>query len=193
MSVPVTMTLSGKQLTVSVAASKGPGAAHGEVWICAMSRAVPITISRGENRGREVTYHNVVRSLLKVGDWNGSSGSWTVPLEDISRDGVDAAVAYVQDGSKRQAGPDAGGGSHAAALKQAKFIPGHAACCAAAIGISRRQWRASPKEDLPQKEKGPTFVGPVSGIYIPCVRPDPDGPGGLGAEESGTERTGPTQ
>src|SRR4051795_7138546 len=26
-----------------------------------------------------------------------------------------------------------------------------------------------------------------------CDRPDPDGPGGLGAEESGTERTGPTQ
>jgi len=27
----------------------------------------------------------------------------------------------------------------------------------------------------------------------PCDRPDPDGPGGLGAEESGTERTGSTQ
>ena len=27
----------------------------------------------------------------------------------------------------------------------------------------------------------------------PANRPDPDGPGGLGAEESGTERTGSTQ
>ena len=27
----------------------------------------------------------------------------------------------------------------------------------------------------------------------PANRPDPDDPGGLGAEESGTERTGPTQ
>jgi hypothetical protein len=26
-----------------------------------------------------------------------------------------------------------------------------------------------------------------------CYRPDPDDPGGLGAEESGVERTGPTQ
>jgi hypothetical protein len=26
-----------------------------------------------------------------------------------------------------------------------------------------------------------------------CDRPDPDDPGGLGAEESGIERTGPTQ
>ena len=105
MSVPVTMTLSGKQLTVSVAASKDSAAAHGEVWICSVSKAVPITIGRGENRGREITYHNVVRSLLKVGDWNGSSGSWTVPLENISREGVDAAVVYIQDGNRDKPGP----------------------------------------------------------------------------------------
>lgn len=105
MSVPVSMTLAGKQITVSVAASnKGPAAAHGEVWICSVSKAVPITIGRGENRGQKVTYYNVVRNLLKVGDWNGSSGSWTVPLENISREGVDAAVVYVQDGSRDKPG-----------------------------------------------------------------------------------------
>src|ERR1700716_2295767 len=31
------------------------------------------------------------------------------------------------------------------------------------------------------------------GDKLPANRPDPDDPGGLGAEESGTERTGPTQ
>jgi hypothetical protein len=105
MSVPVTMSLSGKQINVSVAASKAPSAAHGEVWICSVSKAVPISIGRGENSGREITYHNVVRNLLKVGDWNGSSGSWSVPLENISREGVDAAVVYVQDGSGDKPGP----------------------------------------------------------------------------------------
>jgi hypothetical protein len=106
MSVPVTMTLSGKQINVSVAASgKGPTSMHGEVWICSVTREIPISIGRGENRGREITYHNVVRNLLKVGDWNGSSGSWTVPLENISRDGVDAAVVYVQDGTRDKPGP----------------------------------------------------------------------------------------
>jgi hypothetical protein len=106
MSVPVAMALAGKQIHVTVAASgKGPAAMHGEVWICAISKSVPIAIGRGENSGREVTYHNVVRNLLKVGDWNGSSGSWTVPLENISRDGVDAAVVYVQDGNRDRPGP----------------------------------------------------------------------------------------
>jgi hypothetical protein len=106
MSVPVSMIQAGKQINVSVAASgKGPVMAHGEVWICSVSKAVPISIGRGENRGREITYYNVVRNLLKVGDWNGSAGSWTVPLENISRDGVDAAVVYVQDGNRDKPGP----------------------------------------------------------------------------------------
>ncbi len=105
MSVPVTMSIIGKQINVSVAASRIPTAARGEVWICSVSKAVPISIRRGENSGREITYYNVVRNLLKVGDWNGSSGNWTVPLENISRDGVDAAVVYVQDGSRDTPGP----------------------------------------------------------------------------------------
>ena len=105
MSVPVSLSLSGKQINVSVAASKASSVARGEVWICSISKAVPISIGRGENRGREITYYNVVRSLLKVGDWNGNSGSWTVPLENISREGVDAAVVYVQDGNRDKPGP----------------------------------------------------------------------------------------
>src|SRR5437763_2233333 len=46
MSVPVTMTLSGKQLTASVAASTGPAAAHGEAWICSVSKPLPLTTLR---------------------------------------------------------------------------------------------------------------------------------------------------
>jgi len=107
MSVPVSMTVTGRQINVSVAESRngGPGPMHGEVWICSVSKAVPISIGRGENRGREITYHNVVRNVLKVGDWNGTPGSWSVPLENISRDGVDAAAVFVQDGNRDKPGP----------------------------------------------------------------------------------------
>ncbi|MBN8981122.1 MAG: DUF1223 domain-containing protein [Rhizobiales bacterium] len=102
MTVPVTMNKSGKQIDVAVAAANGKS---GEVWICAVSKQVSITINRGENRGHQITYHNVVRSVLKVGDWNGKAGSWSVPLENIARDGVDAAAVYVQDGSRDRPGP----------------------------------------------------------------------------------------
>jgi hypothetical protein len=105
MSVPVTMTQSDRQLTVSVMAPDSPVPMHGEVWICSISKAVPISIGRGENRGQEVTYYNVVRNILKIGDWNGTTGSWTVPLDKIARDGIDGAVAYVQDGNREKPGP----------------------------------------------------------------------------------------
>jgi len=106
MSVPVTMTQTGKQINVSVAPSgNGSAAMHGEVWICSISKQVPIAIRRGENSGREITYHNVVRNLLKVGDWNGGSGSWTVPVASVAHEGVDAAVVYLQDGSRDKPGP----------------------------------------------------------------------------------------
>jgi hypothetical protein len=105
MSVPVSMTLAGRQITVSVPASdKDSAALHGEIWICSISKAVPISIGRGENSGREITYHNVVRNLLKVGDWSGNAGSWTVPLENISREGIDAAAVFIQDGSRDRPG-----------------------------------------------------------------------------------------
>jgi hypothetical protein len=105
MSVPVSLTVSGKQINVAVAAPTAGSAKQGEVWICAISKAVPISIGRGENRGREITYYNVVRNLLKVGDWNGTPESWSVPLENVSREGVDAAVVYVQDGDAEKPGP----------------------------------------------------------------------------------------
>jgi hypothetical protein len=106
MSLPVTMSLSGKQLTVSVAAARNANTpTRGEIWLCSISKAVPIAIGRGENRGREVVYHNVVRNLVKVGDWNGSPGSWTVPLDSVMRDGIDAAAVLIQDGSRDKPGP----------------------------------------------------------------------------------------
>ncbi|ABA03591.1 Protein of unknown function DUF1223 [Nitrobacter winogradskyi Nb-255] len=105
MSVPVSMSVSGRQLNVSVASANGKHlSGRGEIWVCAVSRAVPIAIGRGENSGREVTYHNVVRNWLKVGDWTGKAGTWAVPIENIAHNGVDAAVVYVQDGNRERPG-----------------------------------------------------------------------------------------
>jgi hypothetical protein len=105
MSVPVHMAVDGHELTVSVAAAdEHTPRKHGEVWLCSISHAVPIAVGRGENQGRELTYYNVVRNLTKIGDWNGSSGSWTVPLDNIAHDGIDGAAVYVQDGSRDRPG-----------------------------------------------------------------------------------------
>src|ERR1700736_2996918 len=49
----------------------------------------------------------------------------------------------------------------------------------------------APKKN-PKKKKDQLSLAQY-GDKLPANRPDPDDPGGLGAEESGTERTGPTQ
>jgi hypothetical protein len=103
MSVPVSVNVTRGQLTVSVApAPSAPS--RGEIWLWSVARAVPIAIGRGENHGREVTYHNVVRNWLKVGDWSGKAASWSIPIENVMRDGVDGAIVYVQDGDRDKPG-----------------------------------------------------------------------------------------
>lgn len=94
LSVPVRMSLSGDKITVSVPA--GPERAKGDVWFCGVLRVAPVTIGRGENRGRTVTYHNVVRGWQKLGEWTGSAGAWTISLADLKR-GVNEAAVIVQE------------------------------------------------------------------------------------------------
>lgn len=102
MTLPVSLALAGGDLRVDIAA--GQDAPRGEVWVCAISRSVKVNIKRGENRDHQVEYHNVVRRWLKVGDWSGVAAQWTVPLENIRGEGIDAAVVYVQSGSRDQPG-----------------------------------------------------------------------------------------
>lgn len=106
MAVPVKMTKANGYIDISVPAVSGQ---HAEVWICPVSKSVEITIGRGENRGQQIVYHNVVRDMLKVGDWNGAAATWSVPIENLHRNGADAVAVYVQDGSRERPGPMLGG------------------------------------------------------------------------------------
>jgi hypothetical protein len=103
MSVPVKVSVAKGHITVSVPESTD---AHsvGEVWICSVAKEMPVAIARGENRGKEIIYHNVVRNWLKVGDWSGRAATWSVPIENLNGQGVDGAVAYIQEGSRERPG-----------------------------------------------------------------------------------------
>ena len=62
-------------------------------------RAASIAIGRGENKGRTITYHNVVRRWIKLGDWSGKANSWTVPVQTLKSGSVDEAAVLVQSGT----------------------------------------------------------------------------------------------
>jgi hypothetical protein len=103
MSLPVLLSVGSRDLTVTVK-SAANGHSGGEVWLCPLARAVPVAIGRGENRGRMVTYHNVVRGWVKLGDWSGTDATWSVPVSDIETDEVDAAAVMVQEGTHDKPG-----------------------------------------------------------------------------------------
>jgi hypothetical protein len=104
LSVPVQLAFGDDRLTVTVPKGNAE-AASGEVWLCPVSRAVPVGIGRGENRGRTITYTNVVRRWIRLGAWTGKSESFSVPVDAIKSNGVDAVAVIVQGGSADKPGP----------------------------------------------------------------------------------------
>jgi hypothetical protein len=97
LSVPVKVAISGDQLTVSLPALAG--SAPGEIWLCPMTRAVPVKIGRGENRGQTIIYTNVVRRWTKLGDWNGQEQTLSMPLKDLQGGDIDSVAVVVQSGA----------------------------------------------------------------------------------------------
>jgi len=109
MSVPVLMSIGGSKLNVRVESS-GRDHFGGEVWLCPLAKSVQVQIGRGENRGRTVTYHNVVRRWVKLGDWIGTESTWSIPISEIETDEIDATVVMVQQGTHDRPGIILGAG-----------------------------------------------------------------------------------
>jgi hypothetical protein len=103
LSLPVSLSVSGENISVSVPAGKVAGG-KGEIWLCPLTKNVPVEIGRGENTGNTVTYHNVVRRWIKLGDWNGTAHTFNVPVSDVTNAGGDAVAVVLQSGTKEAPG-----------------------------------------------------------------------------------------
>jgi hypothetical protein len=97
LTLPVTMALEGDKLTVTVPASKDEKG-QAEVWLCPITKSVPVSISRGENSGHTLTYTNVVRRWIKLGDWSGKAETFDVPVKEFQTGQIDSAAVVVQRG-----------------------------------------------------------------------------------------------
>jgi len=102
LSLPITLSVAGDQISVTMPAAKD--ATKGEIWLCPITKTVPVTIGRGENSGNTITYYNVVRRWVKLGDWTGAARTFKVPLSDVTAAGGDAFAVVVQAGSKEAPG-----------------------------------------------------------------------------------------
>lgn len=98
MSLLPTLALADGRLNVSVpdATDARTGA---EVWLFGVTRAATVAIGRGENKGRAITYRNVVRRWVKLGDWAGKANSWSIPVQTLKGANIDEAAVLVQSGT----------------------------------------------------------------------------------------------
>jgi hypothetical protein len=98
LALPVLLKVGDGRLSVALPDSNDGHVA--EVWICGLTKAITVSIKRGENRGKNITYFNVVRHWMKLDTWDGKAHSWSVPIRDIAADGdVDRAAVLVQAGA----------------------------------------------------------------------------------------------
>jgi hypothetical protein len=96
LALPVTMSVAGDKVIVNVPAAKDEQG-QGEIWLCPMTKSVSVAIGRGENYGRTVTYNNVVRRWMKIGEWSGKAATFDLQLKDLHPD-VDSVAVVVQSG-----------------------------------------------------------------------------------------------
>jgi len=102
MSVPIIITKNASNVEVDVGAGSG---APASVWLLTIAKAKTVVIGRGENRGKTITYHNVVRSWQRVGEWNGASFRNSIAMAELNTKDADAIAILVQPGSVEKPGP----------------------------------------------------------------------------------------
>jgi hypothetical protein len=68
------------------------------VWLVKFTPHVEVAIQRGENAGRTVTYHNVVREFTSVGTWAGNSKSTWLPRTALTGCTTGTCAVLLQQG-----------------------------------------------------------------------------------------------
>jgi hypothetical protein len=95
----------GKLVIEAGAAPFGVQPKDATLWLAVIAKSVDVTISRGENQGRTVTYNNVVRELIPIGMWNGTRMTVQLQRDSFMQPGTDRCAVLLQQG---KAGPIVG-------------------------------------------------------------------------------------
>jgi hypothetical protein len=108
LSVPVVMKVADGKVTVNVP-DAGSEPAKAEVWLCPVTGKITVSVKRGENSGHTLTYTNVVRRWVKLGDWNGKAQTFTIPVASIANNDfaikdVDTVSVLLQSGAAGKPG-----------------------------------------------------------------------------------------
>ncbi len=99
---PAALTASrdAKRILVEVGGTESNGTARSAtVWLVSVAPQIDIEVKRGENRGKTLTYHNVVRDITPIGMWGGKPLRIELPAHAVVETATRCAVlVQVDDG-----------------------------------------------------------------------------------------------
>jgi hypothetical protein len=108
LSVPLEVEREGETLRVAVGAAPDASIARGTLVLLPYLDMRDVAIGRGENARRTVTYTNIVRDIVSIGDWDGKPIARTIPLNEYKN--YDGLVVLLQAGSPGNPGAILGAG-----------------------------------------------------------------------------------
>jgi hypothetical protein len=88
--VPLTLDVADRNLVIALGGAQC--LAPSDVIAITFLRKATSKIGRGENSGRTLEEFNIVRSIQKIGTWNGSAAIFHMPLNAVPQDATDFAV-----------------------------------------------------------------------------------------------------
>lgn len=100
--VPADLAISQSNGGDFIIAVSGKSQGSANVMLLALDSSETVSIGRGENGGRKLTYTNVLMSEDLLGRWDGNDKRFTVPASDLNVPGADRYAVIVRQG---QSGP----------------------------------------------------------------------------------------
>ncbi len=95
-SIAVSAKVSGDSIVVTVDGKSGIAATSATLWLAYYSKKEKVSIRRGENRGKDVNYHNVVRQMTPIAKWSGERLEEKLPKTDLMNQGYDGCAVILQ-------------------------------------------------------------------------------------------------
>jgi hypothetical protein len=72
------------------------------IWFAVVQKKADVPVERGDNKGKTLTYTNIVREMIPVGTWDGKAMELRLARTAIMRPETEACIVLLQEG---KAGP----------------------------------------------------------------------------------------
>jgi hypothetical protein len=98
--VPLRVWTDNETVTIQAGPAADPTTSStGTVWLAVVQPQAEVEIRHGENRGRKLTYYNVVRELTPVGMWSGQQTRIQLQHGAIGRSNNERCAVLLQEGT----------------------------------------------------------------------------------------------